>query len=230
MNTELFKQLLEREFGGTFEDLRSTLPRHTGMKPGRFNVATARGIAVHHTAAESTWQAVAQYHVWGVDPKRGKTEWPTIAYAVGIKAGRVSLLRNLEELGNHVYGRNEELLSAVVMGDLTKREPAQVDISALARVILLYDKLLGRKLPVQGHGYWALAGHNTTCPGPTLARMAPGLRAMETLLMDAAPAVNYAKVVYFIEAAARQADAEGLHNEHDYIVAEVLPSLIRLRG
>jgi hypothetical protein len=168
--------LLRAEFGAAFVDIRATLPRHTSMPPARFNVARAAGIAIHHTAAESTWYNVAKYHVWGVEAKRGKTEWPTIAYGIGVQAGKVSLLRDIEELGNHVWGRNEDLLSVCVMGDLTQRDPSREDVLLVAHVVRVYDKLLKRGLPVKGHSAWALVGHNTTCPGPLLRELAPTIR------------------------------------------------------
>jgi hypothetical protein len=168
--------LLRAEFGAQFVDIRRDLPRHTTMQPARFNVSRTAGIAVHHTAVESTWYNVAKYHVWGVEAARGKTEWPTIAYGIGVQGGKVYLLRDIEELGNHVWGRNEDLLSVCVMGDLTKRDPSPEDILLTARVVRVYDKLLKKGLPVKGHQGWALVGHNTTCPGPLLQRLAPTIR------------------------------------------------------
>lgn len=176
--TDQLITLLRAEFGADFIDLRSQLPRHTKMQPERFNVSRAVGIGIHHTAVELTWMAVAQYHVWGVDPKRKKEEWPTIAYGIGVQGGKVYLLRNIEELGNHIYGRNEDLLSVCVMGDLTKRDPSRVDALLLARVVRVYDKLTKRQLPTKGHQGWALVGHNTTCPGPYLQKLAPTIRAL----------------------------------------------------
>jgi hypothetical protein len=183
--------LLRAEFGAQFVDIRRDLPRHTTMQPARFNVSRTAGIAVHHTAVESTWYNVAKYHVWGVEAARGKTEWPTIAYGIGVQGGKVYLLRDIEELGNHVWGRNEDLLSVCVMGDLTKRDPSPEDILLTARVVRVYDKLLKRGLPVKGHQGWALVGHNTTCPGPLLQRLAPTIRehlaTAETPLLPALP-------------------------------------------
>jgi hypothetical protein len=189
--TDQLVTLLRAEFGPLFVDIRRDLPRHTSMPPARFDVSRAAGIAVHHTAAETTWQAVAKYHVWGVEKARGKTEWPTIAYGIGVQAGKVYLLRDIEELGNHVWGRNEDLLSVCVMGDLTKRDPSRGDVLLVARVVRVYDKLLKRGLPVKGHSAWALVGHNTTCPGPMLRELAPRIRdefpAAETPPLPALP-------------------------------------------
>lgn len=232
--TDQLVTLLRAEFGNAFIDLRSTLPRHNKLVPERYNVARTAGISIHHPAAETSWRGVAEYHVWGVDKRRNKGEWPVIAYGVGVQNGKVYLLRNIEEMGYHTWGRNEDLLSICVMGDLTLRDPSQVDVLLTTRVIRVYDRLLKRQVPVRGHSGWALPGHNTTCPGNLLRGLAPTLRSLApapvVVPVTPLPPVRYDKVAWGVEEGARLLKAEGLTREHDYIVETVLPPIIKLRG
>jgi hypothetical protein len=161
MHTEKLIQLLQSEFGSRFHDVRHLMPRHRTNHPRPVNFNELIGIAVHHTAYHGMWRQAAVYHV----KHHG---WPTIAYTVGISYGRVFLLKNVEEMGYHVWGMNEKLLSVVVMGNLTKKEPYIEDIPMLEGVIRCYDAFMGRELQVKGHTDWALPGHGTSCPGPTL--------------------------------------------------------------
>jgi hypothetical protein len=234
MNTNTLIPLLRAEFGAQFEDLRTVLPKHDKMVPDRFDVAAATGIGIHHPDAESTWHNIANYHVWTVDPARRKVQWARIAYGIGIQNGKVSLLRNMEEVGNHIYGRNYNLLAVCVMGRLAQRDPSPLDVATLARVVAVLDRWLGKQLPVKGHADWALPGYGTSCPGPMLRQLAPVIRSY----MPAAPApalvegMNFTerqKLVYFTELAARMAREDGWPRVHDYMATEVIPPLIEMR-
>lgn len=187
--------ILKRVFGSKFVDLRGEVTRHRTKKPLRFDLAKVVGYAVHHPGAESTWQGIASYHVYGTSEYK-PDEWAVIGYLLGIEDGVVYLLRNIEEVGNHVYGMNDKLLALCVMGDLTKRNPSQADIAALDKAVRALDELLGRTPTVKGHNDWALPGHGTACPGPMLTAWA---RAFSRSV--AHNRVFWEKAVYFGEKA-----------------------------
>jgi hypothetical protein len=185
--------ILKRVFGSKFVDMRGDVTRHRSKKPLRFDVTKCVGYAIHHPGAESTWQGIASWHVYGTSENK-PDEWAVVAYAIGIEDGKVYLLRNIEEVGNHVWGMNDKLLAVCVMGDLTKRNPSAADIAAVDGVVRALDELLGRTPAVKGHNDWALPGHGTSCPGPMLTAWARNFSRS-----TAHNRVFWEKVVFFAE-------------------------------
>lgn len=157
--------ILRRNLGNRFEDVRAAMPVHPVMRFSALNTANLKGIAVHHSAGprDQAPVQIASYHISKPDPFAG------IGYHIVIRHGVVYYVGTLATQRAHVAGRNHELAGICVTGDYTQEAPHRDDLDALALTVAALDEVLGRKLPINGHGGWALAGHGTQCPGALTA-------------------------------------------------------------
>lgn len=230
--TERLIELLRARFGDKFYDVRGDMPRHPTLQPEYLNFDAITGIAVHHTADEGTFKKAANYHVYGVDPQRNKGEWPTIAYAVGVGwGGRVCLLRDVEIAGYHVWGRNHELLSVSVAGNLMARAPSPEEQAAVQGVCEVYAALLGRDLEVRGHNDWALPGRGTSCPGPALSEWTRAYRVAAVAPVAPSPALKERATAarWWIEEALRAAQGGDVVRTQQ-ILEQQIPALYAIEG
>lgn len=211
--------ILRRELGNRFSDDRAIMPRHASAKYSPLNPAAYKGIAVHHSAsARGTAPAsIADYHVT-------HNGWAGVGYHIIIRQGVAHYVGDIATQRAHVAGRNHELAGVCVTGDYTKEAPRTEDLDTLRLVIKALDELLGKALPINGHGGWALAGHKTECPG---ALVGP---AREIRSGGGAPdVVNYGKIVWAMEEATRILEREGRSIDASYIKSIILPPLVKMR-
>lgn len=222
---DAFSAILRRKLGNRFSDDRAIMPKHATAKYSPLNPAAYKGIAVHHSAsARGTAPAsIADYHVT-------HNGWAGVGYHIIIRQGVAHYVGDLATQRAHVAGRNHELAGVCITGDYTKEAPRTEDLDTLRLVIEALDELLGKQLPINGHGGWALAGHKTECPG---ALVGP---AREIRTGGGAPTqppqpqpVQWGKLTWYLEDMVRRMEAEGLTTEAALVKSTWLPEAIRHR-
>ncbi len=83
--------------------------------------------------------------------------------------GTIEYVGDNETSRAHVYGRNYESIGLCVPGDWRFRRPPEPALVSTVRLVAyLRGVVLGREVPVLGHGEAALPGHGTECPGDEL--------------------------------------------------------------
>lgn len=211
--------IMRRKLGNRFSDDRAIMPKHASAKYSTLSPAAYKGIAVHHSAsARGTAPAsIADYHVT-------HNGWAGIGYHIVIRQGVAHYVGDIATQRAHVAGRNHELSGICVTGDYTKEAPRTEDLDTLRLVVESLDELLGKRLPINGHGGWALAGHKTECPGALVgpARETRGGGEQTDI-------VDYSKVVWAIEEATRILEREGRSIDAGYIKSVVIPPIIKRR-
>lgn len=173
--------MLKAEFGGDYEDLTASLPRHASAVYQQRALAAIDRIVLHHTEAPrtTTWQAVAQYHV-------GSNGWPGIAYHIGVRlnAGkiRVSLLNTPQTRSYHAHTvGNDRGLAVCLAGSFVATEPTVEEVDVLrrvARVVRAWATWSTNPLPVMGHK--DVPGNATSCPGDKLVTTLPWLNSPDS--------------------------------------------------
>lgn len=213
---------LEARLGDRFTDARASMPRHATLRFGQLDITKLRGIAVHHSAGprDQTPAQIAAYHVGKSDPFAG------IGYHFVVRRGHVYYVGDIATQRAHVAGRNDVLLGICVTGDYTQDTPHAEDTTALRDLVAGLDAQIGRALPVDGHGAYALAGHGTACPG-ALAPIARSVRAAAP--PGTVPTVDYRKVVWAIEQGVRILEGEGRTVDAGYIRSTYLADAIKRR-
>lgn len=211
--SDVLAALLRGHLGTRFTDVRASMPRHATLRFGPLSLPALVGIAVHHSAGprEQTPLQIAEYHISKADPFAG------VGYHFIIRMGHVYMVGDINTARAHVAGRNHQLLGICTTGDLTVTAPRSEDTTALRDLIAGLDAFLGRALPVDGHGAWALPGHTTACPG-ALAAIAKSIRtpagpALDVAALRAAAAAEHAARGITLNAAAalqRTIRADGL--------------------
>lgn len=220
--------ILQRVMGARFEDVRGDMPngRDAQGNPIYFGYADSTKmpiIALHYSASAAgptTPLGIARYHT--NRPPDGKG-WAGIGYHFVIDEGKAFYVGGVNSQRAHVANRNDEALGICITGTYENSLPAPRDINAIRMLIAGLDEHYGHKKKLMGHNQ-VLPGH-TLCPG-RIVELIPILRTVEP---PKPTGPNYAKIVWALEQAARNLQAEGLQAEHDFIVKTVLPPIVKLR-
>lgn len=216
--SDQFATIMRRKLGNRFSDDRTAMPKHPTARFSALNPAAYKGIAVHHTAGPrgQSPAAIADYHVT-------TNGWAGVGYHVIIRQGVAHYVGDLATQRAHVSGRNHELAGIAITGDYTQEAPRTEDLDTLRLVVESLDEILGKRLPINGHGGWALPGHGTECPG---ALVGPARAIRESVPGDV---VDYGKVVWAVEEATRVLEREGRRIDAGYLKSVVLPPLVAKR-
>lgn len=203
--TERFIALARAEFGGAFEDLRASLPRHATLRFDPIDSGDMQYVCFHHsaTAANTTWLRVAQHHV-------NTNGWAGIGYHLGIRQGKVALLGDLDTQRAHVRARNDEALGICVMGNYDMTTISEANLDAAKRLVAVLDALYDQNKELTGHGL--MLPDYTACPGSDIKRILPMLR------VPPVPALDWRKIVWQGEDAARSEEREGRVDNAAWIV------------
>lgn len=215
--------ILQRIMGNRFEDVRAKMPDGPGAPFGYADSTKMPFIALHYSASAAgptTPFGIAKFHTDKPPTGRG---WAGIGYHFVLDEGKAYYVGDINTQRAHVANRNDEALGICFTGTYNDSLPSAADINAAKLLIQGLDEFYGHKKRLMGHNQ-ILPGH-TLCPG-RIVELIPTLRTVEP---SKPTKPNYAKIVWHLEQAARNLQAEGLQVEHDYLVKTVLPPIVKLR-
>lgn len=146
-------------------NITDQLPTHPTLEYGRRPVSDVDTIVIHHsaTSAETTPEAIANWHVWGKTAH--KKEWPGIGYHLLVYAdGTVYQVNDLATHSNQA-GKdwNHRSIGVCLVGNFMKKPPPDAQLQAAHKVLEQAIDIIGHGVTIKGHKEVG----STECPGDT---------------------------------------------------------------
>lgn len=157
-------------------DARQYVTNPSGWK--KVPKADIIGKAAHHSVSGTFFMATETTvedevnHIRIIDEYHVRTKLGGFAYhTCAFPSGRAYQTGDFDGARAHTWGRNEELLGWVLVGDYSNQLPSAGGMAAAAECERAFDAYLRREVPLRGHRDWAFAGYGTTCPGRVRERL-----------------------------------------------------------